>query len=132
VLDGLPPGLPSLLCAERLGTRAARVGFDWEEPGQVLGKIEEELDELRAAVARGEPEAAREELGDSLFSLAMLARHLAIDPEGALADTNLRFAQRFRWIERELERSGESIEEAGLERLERLWGEAKAAERAGS
>lgn len=124
-LDGLPAGLPSLLHAERLGTRAARVGFDWERPGQVLEKIEEELAELRSAMERGERGSIRAEIGDMLFALAMLARHLEIDPEGALAGTNQRFTRRFQWIERELARRGEPIEEAGPERLEALWDEAK-------
>jgi len=125
VLDGVPRALPALLKAQRLGTKAARVGFDWERPQDVLDKIEEELRELRQAVERAERDSTREELGDVLFSLAMLARHLEVEPEGALEQANRKFVKRFCWIESELSRRGEAIEEAGLERLERLWTEAK-------
>jgi MazG family protein len=125
VLDGIPRALPALLKAQRLGTKAARIGFDWARPQDVLDKVEEELAELRQAVERSERDPAREELGDLLFSLAMLARHLEVEPEGALEQANRKFVQRFAWIEAELERQGEAIEEAGLERLESLWRQAK-------
>ena len=121
----IPRALPALLKAQRLGTKAARVGFDWTRPQDVLDKIDEELAELREAVERGEEVAAREELGDALFSLAMLARHLEVEPEAALERANRKFVERFSWIEAELERRGEAIEEAGLERLEELWRQAK-------
>jgi len=126
LLNGIPRSLPALLKAQRLGTKAARVGFDWERTGDVLAKIEEELRELRQAVERGEPSEMRAELGDLLFSLAMLARRLEIEPEGALEQSNRKFAQRFAWIEGELRRRGVRIEEAGLELLDRLWEQAKA------
>jgi MazG family protein len=127
VLEGVPTALPALLKAQRLGTKAARVGFDWVRPGDVLGKIEEELEELRAAVERDDRPAAAEEIGDVLFSLVMMARKLEIDPEGALERTNRKFVRRFGWIERELRRRGERVDEAGTERLEQLWQEAKRA-----
>lgn len=128
VLDGIPKTLPALLKAHRLGTKAARVGFDWKRADDVVGKVDEELGELREAVSRGDTAAAREELGDLLFSLAMLARKLDLDPEGALEATNRKFARRFRWIEDRLRERGERLEEVGLERLEALW---RAAKRAG-
>ncbi len=125
ILDGIPTALPALLKAQRLGTKAARVGFDWERPEDVLEKVAEEVDELRAAVASGDRRSMRAELGDLLFATAMLARRLEVDPEGALEQTNLKFVRRFSWIERELARQGVTIEEAGLDRMERLWNAAK-------
>jgi MazG family protein len=125
LLDGIPRALPALLKAQRLGTKAARVGFDWKASAEVLEKIDEELGELREAVLEGNRTAAKAELGDLLFSIVMLARHMDIDPEGALEKTNLKFTDRFTWIERKLEESGEKIEDAGLERLEALWKEIK-------
>jgi MazG family protein len=127
VLSGLPRGLPALLKAQRLGTKAARVGFDWNEASDVLGKIDEELGELRGAVREGDREAARAEIGDLLFSVVNLARHLDIDPEGALEGTNLKFTRRFEWIESRLAAAGSSVDEVDLERLEELWNGAKKA-----
>lgn len=125
VLDGVPRVLPALSKAQRLGTKAARVGFDWERPGQVLEKISEETAELRRAVDDGDAAATREEIGDLLFSVAMLARKLGVDPEGALEAANLKFRARFVRVEAELRRRGEPIERAGIERLEHLWEAAK-------
>jgi MazG family protein len=125
VLDGIPVALPALLKAQRLGTKAARVGFDWERPTDVLGKIEEELSELRQAVEQQDRSAIREELGDMLFSLVMLARKLDVDPEGALERTNLKFVRRFNWIERELEKERKRVDEEDVDRLEQLWNAAK-------
>jgi len=126
-LDGIPRGLPALLRAQRLGAKAARVGFDWEHPEQIVDKVTEELGELKEAMRDGDREAVREELGDLFFSLAMLARRMEIDPEGALQSGNAKFVRRFSWVERRLAGEEISVEEAGLERLERLWQEAKQA-----
>ncbi|HKQ60137.1 MAG TPA: nucleoside triphosphate pyrophosphohydrolase [Candidatus Polarisedimenticolaceae bacterium] len=125
VLDGIPTALPALLKAQRLGTKAARIGFDWPGPAAVLQKVDEELSELREAVRRDDARAARDELGDLLFALAMLARHLRLDPDAALERTNRKFRRRFAWIEAELARDGRSAEQAGSEQLERLWSVAK-------
>lgn len=125
VLDGVPVALPALLKAQRLGTKAARVGFDWDRPSEVLEKIEEELGELRQAVGQQDRAAVREELGDVLFSLVMLARKLDVDPEGALERTNLKFVRRFNWIERELGKESKRVDEERVERLEQLWDAAK-------
>jgi MazG family protein len=125
VLDGVPRALPALLKAQRLGTKAARVGFDWDGPAPVLGKVREELGELSAALAGGDADGSREELGDLLFAIAMLARHLEVDAEAALERTNAKFVRRFREVESELERRGERADQVGLEELERLWHEAK-------
>jgi MazG family protein len=125
VLDGIPVALPALLKAQRLGTKASRVGFDWERPLDVLDKIHEELGELREAVGQEDRTAVREELGDLLFSLVMLARKLDVDPEGALERTNLKFVRRFSWIEKELAKERKRVDQEDTERLEQLWGEAK-------
>lgn len=128
VLDGLPPGLPALVRAQRLGEKAARVGFDWAEPGQVLAKIREELQELQTAVDADDRRATREEVGDLLFATAMLARKLNHDPEAALASANRKFMKRFQAIESRVAASDASIGSLGLQRLEELWDEVKAAE----
>jgi len=127
ILDGIPSGLPAMLKAQRLGERAAAVGFDWTGATEVFAQIEDELRELRAAVDQDDTPHAREELGDVLFTVVMLARRLQLDAEGALEQTNLKFGRRFRWIERELARRGTAIEDADLELLERLWARAKTA-----
>jgi MazG family protein len=126
LLDGAPTALPAMLKAQWLGSKAAQVGFDWKRPEQVLDKVGEELDELRRAVgARAGTDAVREEIGDILFSIVMLARHLGIDAEAALHGTNVKFRQRFGAVEAELQRRGVEPADAGLELLEQLWQRAK-------
>ncbi len=125
LLDSVPRALPALLAAQRLGDKAAQVGFDWPDASAVLAKIQEEASELREALAGPEPDAVRHEFGDLLFSLAMLARHLRLDAEAALAGANRRFRSRFGWVEQELARRGERPEGASFARLEQLWQEAK-------
>jgi MazG family protein len=129
VLAGVPRALPALLKAQRLSTKAARVGFDWPSEGDVVDKLAEELDELRRAVEAGDRNAMREELGDLLFTAANLGRRLGVDPEEALEGANRKFAERFVEVEAELRRLGVPVEEAGLERMDRLWNEVKSRER---
>lgn len=130
VLDGVALALPALLRAEKLQKRAAGVGFDWGAPGPVIDKIEEEIDELRAEVAAGAPaDRLTDEIGDVLFAVANLARHLGIDPEAALRATNDKFYRRFRYIERSLKAQGRAFEGTGLDEMEALWSEAKQGER---
>jgi len=129
VLAGVPRALPALLKAQRLSTKAARVGFDWPNDAGVMDKLTEEFEELRSAVDARDLGAARQELGDLLFTAANLGRRLGVDPEEALEAANRKFASRFSKVEAELERLGIPVEEAGLERMDRLWNEAKAAER---
>lgn len=129
VLDGVALALPSLIRAEKLQKRAARVGFDWGAAGPVIDKIEEEIGELRAEVAVGAPsDRLQDEIGDVLFAVANLARHLKIDPEAALRATNQKFERRFRYIERRLDEAGRSPEAASLAEMEALWQEAKGTE----
>lgn len=123
VLDGVTLGLPGLTRAVKLQNRAARVGFDWPEASQVLDKIEEEIGELRSALQDGGPPAEIEdELGDILFALANLARHLKVDPEAALRGTNGKFEERFRAVEAAFP---EGLENTSLEEMEAAWQKAK-------
>jgi len=124
-LDGIPKGLPALLAAQRLGTKAARIGFDWAGASQVLEKVEEEISELREAIATGDSERSGEELGDILFTIASLGRHLGVEPETSLTGANRRFSRRFRTVERLIAESGERAEDLSPERLDELWEEAK-------
>jgi MazG family protein len=124
-LDGVTLGLPALTRAAKLGSRAAKVGFDWPDVGGVLDKVQEEVGEMRAELAAQRQEAAREELGDLLFALSQAARHLGIDPEAALRDANAKFERRFRHLESLLAADGLAPEAVDMTRLEELWGQAK-------
>jgi len=125
LLDSVPRALPALVEAQQLTTRAAHVGFDWENAGQVLEKLHEELAEFEAA-RRGDSQAEMEgELGDLLFVLVNLARFVKVDPEQALRKTNAKFRERFAYIERKLGEQGKSPKEATLAEMDALWEEAK-------
>lgn len=129
LLDPVPLALPALTRAAKLGRRAARAGFDWPDPSGPRQKLDEELAELDAAVAAAAPPAEVEsELGDVLFALVNYARHLGVDPEAALRRSNARFVRRFGHVERQLAEAGLEPGEAGLERLDGWWEEAKALE----
>lgn len=125
VLDGVALGLPALMRAVKLQKRAARVGFDWPDVGQVIDKIAEEARELVAARETLTQSEVADEMGDLLFALANLARHLHVDPEAALRGTNDKFTRRFRYIEAALATEGRSPVEATLTELEALWQAAK-------
>ncbi|HLW27156.1 MAG TPA: nucleoside triphosphate pyrophosphohydrolase [Kiloniellales bacterium] len=125
-LDGVPLALPALLRAYKLQRRAARVGFDWPEVKPVLEKVHEEMDELKAEMLAGsEQDRLEEELGDMLFSMVNLARHLNIEPEAALRRANRKFEDRFRTVEAEISAEGKSLDACSLERLETAWQHAK-------
>jgi ATP diphosphatase len=125
----VPASLPALVGAYRITQKAAGVGFDWPDARAVLAKLDEELHELRRALAGGEPPAAAaEEVGDVLFTVANLARKLGVDPEAALAQSNLKFRRRFAQVEEDLERRGRKLGEASLEELDELWERAKSRE----
>ena len=135
LLDDVPVALPALTRAVKLQSRAARVGFDWPSLRPVLAKIEEEIAELKTAIGDEKREAGApaskkvtEEFGDLLFVMANVARHLGIDPEGALRDANAKFVRRFRSIEQALRAEGRSPQDATLEEMDQLWDEAKAVE----
>ena len=129
LLDGMPPTLPALLKACRLAGKAARVGFDWESADGALGKVEEELGELRNELPEGRSQQARRhEIGDLLFAVGNLSRHLGIDAEAALQETNNRFTRRFTYMERKLREAGRQVGDADAGELETLWEEAKRVE----
>lgn len=125
VLDGLPRQLPALLHAFRIQEKVAEVNFDWNDVRDVLAKVREEIDELEEAIDGKVRERMEQELGDLLFSVVNLSRHIGIAPEDALRKSNQRFSERFRYIEKALELKGERIEQASFERLDELWEEAK-------
>jgi len=124
-LDGVPKKLPSLLRAVRIGQKASQVGFDWQNPMEILEKVEEEKEELRKAIEAESQEKIRKELGDALFALANLGRFLEINPEDSLNDTIERFIRRFRYIENKINQKGKDIRNASLHEMEPLWEEAK-------
>lgn len=125
LLGGVPASLPALLGAYRLTQKAAGVGFDWPDAAAVLDKAEEEIGEVRAALAAGQASQVREEIGDLLFTLANFARKLDVDPEAALAGTNRKFRSRFAAVEQGLAAKGKSAAEATLEEMDELWEAAK-------
>jgi len=128
-LAGVPLALPALLRAEKLGKRAARVGFDWPDAAAVLDKVREETGEIADAVTAKESKARiGQEIGDLLFAAAQLARHYKLNPETALRDANARFERRFGHVERALAANGRTPAEADMKELEALWGAAKKAE----
>jgi ATP diphosphatase len=131
VLDGVPSQAPALQRAERLTEKASRIGFDWPDLSGPRGKVAEELEELDEAIAAKDRAAIEHELGDVLFALANVARHLGVAPEDALRAANQRFTRRFQVVERKLEAQGVPFGEATLAQMDALWDEAKAEERAG-
>ena len=124
-LDGVAQALPALKRAQKLGKRAATVGFDWPDPVGPRDKIDEELGELDAARTAGDAGNMAEELGDLLFAVVNLARHLGIDPEQALMGANRKFEQRFRTIEQEITASGQDLKDLDIDTLESHWQAAK-------
>jgi len=137
LLDGVSAKAPALMEAHQLTTKAARVGFDWQNVEQIFAKLHEEVDELKAAIEESRAgdddletreaghERVREELGDLLFVVTNIARHLTVEPEAALKLTNRKFRRRFRHIERGPEARGRTLDAATLDEMETLWLEAK-------
>jgi MazG family protein len=125
VLDDVATTLPPMTRAAKLQKRAARVGFDWERPEDVSGKISEELDEVTQAVRNNSKAEILSEIGDLLFSVVNLARKLDIDPDAALRQANLKFTTRFTYIEKQAEASGQDLNRVTPEQMEIWWGEAK-------
>src|SRR5438132_6062185 len=133
LLSGIAPTLPALLRAYHVGVRAASVGFDWTTPGDIVDKIQEEVDELREVVAKDgaiDQGRAEEEMGDLLFSIANLSRKLGIEPETALRKANNKFTKRFGTLEKNVAQSGRTMTAMTLDQLEVEWQRAKASDHA--
>jgi tetrapyrrole methylase family protein/MazG family protein len=128
VLSGVPQSLPALLKASRLTEKAARVGFDWRRAEDVFAKIDEEIGELRDAVAERDPQKIHDEIGDLLFTIANIARKLEASAEEALQSSNRKFRRRFEAMERAVRADGRNLDQLTLEQMDALWDEAKAAE----
>jgi ATP diphosphatase len=129
LLDDVPASQPALSRAVKLQKRTAQVGFDWPDALPVVDKVREELDEVLEAMADNDPQAIQDELGDLLFAVTNLARHLKVDPETALRAANRKFERRFRFIEQLLREAQRPIENCSLDELDALWGEAKKQEK---
>jgi MazG family protein len=130
-LSGVPKTLPALLRAYEVSERAARVGFDWAGPGDVVEKIEEEVAEVRAEVERGatkDPARAEEEMGDLLFAIANLSRKLGVEPENALRRATEKFTARFDAVEAAFASQGRALKDATLDEMEAEWGRVKGVE----
>jgi len=128
-LAGVPTALPALTRAVKLTNRAARVGFDWPDAGQVLAKLDEEIEELRAELSDADPVRLTDEVGDLLFVMANLARKLNLDPEACLRHANEKFSRRFNAMEHAFEGQAKSLSELSLEEMEAGWQSVKDVER---
>lgn len=129
LMDGIPSGLPALLAAHRVQSRAVEVGFDWENTTQVIEKVQEELNEFLLSCQQKDVSRSKEELGDILFSLVNLARFLEINPEEALRKTIKKFVQRFKYIEKMSREKQKSLKEMSLREMDKHWEEAKGTRR---
>jgi MazG family protein len=131
LLGDVPRALPALVRAHKLSSRAAREGFDWKSADDVLEKLDEELRELEKARSSSKEASLTEEVGDLLFVVVNLARHLGVDPELALQSTNRKFIERFHFIEARLAEQDRSPADSSMEELEDLWQEAKEEKKGG-
>jgi len=128
-LDGVPLALPALTRAQRLQEKASYAGFDWDNIDKVWGKLDEEIDELREADQIKNRSNLEEEIGDVLFSVVNLARHLKLDSEDLLRKANAKFIDRFKAIEKELAKRGKTVDEAKLDEMDELWNKIKIQEK---
>ncbi|MEO1724476.1 MAG: nucleoside triphosphate pyrophosphohydrolase [Pseudomonadota bacterium] len=131
VLDDVPGGMPALARALKLTKRAAKPGFDWQDPDDVMAKVVEEAGELREEVGKGDPDRMKDEFGDLLFVMVNLGRHLGVDAEAALRGTNAKFERRFRAVEAALRLEGRTIWDSSLAEMDALWNRVKRDEKAG-
>lgn len=132
LLDGVSSKAPALMEAHQLSTKAARVGFDWKAVEDIFDKLQEEIGELRTAIqnhtvtnSEADHALVREEIGDLLFAVTNIARHLQVEPESALKLTSRKFRQRFGYIEKKLQERGQAFDQVSLDDMEALWQEAK-------
>lgn len=129
VLSGVPNSLPSLIKAYRIQDKARNVGFDWKEKEDVWEKVEEELEELKVELAKGDKENSTQELGDFLFSVINAARLYKLNPDNALEKTNQKFIRRFNYVEDHSLKQGKNLKDMSLEEMDKLWDEAKLQEK---
>ena len=129
VLSGVPNSLPSLIKAYRIQDKARNVGFDWKEKEDVWEKVQEELEELKVELAKGDKENSTQELGDFLFSVINAARLYKLNPDNALEKTNQKFIRRFNYVEDHSLKQGKNLKDMSLEEMDKLWDEAKKQER---
>ena len=127
ILDDVPVHFPALLEGLKLTKKAAKTGFDWKSASQIFEKLDEEIGELKNAVDTRDKGEIGEEIGDLLFVLVNLARHLDVEPETALKKTNRKFRQRFKFIEEQLQLQGKRLEDSSLEEMDALWNKSKTA-----
>ena len=125
ILEGVPKSLPALVKASRIQDKAASAGFDWEKPEQVFEKVQEEIKELQEEVKQMDQPRIEKEFGDVLFSLINYARFIKVDPESALERTNLKFIQRFQYLEVEAKKEGKSLHEMSLSEMDVFWERSK-------
>ncbi|WP_299123929.1 nucleoside triphosphate pyrophosphohydrolase [uncultured Winogradskyella sp.] len=125
VLQGVPKSLPAMVKANRIQDKVAGVGFDWEHPEQVFEKVEEELAELKAEIAKGDKDKIESEFGDVLFSMINYARFLKVNPENALERTNKKFIKRFQYLESKAKNLNKSLQDMTLKEMDVFWEEAK-------
>ena len=129
VLSGVPNSLPSLIKAYRIQDKARNVGFDWKEKEDVWEKVQEELEELKVELAKGDKENSTQELGDFIFSVINAARLYKLNPDNALEKTNQKFIRRFNYVEDHSLKKGKNLKDMSLEEMDKLWDEAKLQEK---
>jgi len=125
VLGGVPESLPAMIKANRIQEKVRAVGFDWEQPGQIWKKIEEEINELAEVIQKGEKDRIEDEFGDLFFSVINASRLYGVDPETALEKTNLKFIKRFKYLEETIRQQHKSLRNMKLEEMDMIWEEAK-------
>jgi MazG family protein len=125
ILDDVPKAFPALIEANKVTKKAAKVGFDWENTGQIFDKLDEEVSELKSAIDGKDKDEMQEEIGDLLFVVVNLARKLGVEPENALKKTNRKFRKRFKFIEDELKSKDKTLEASDLQEMDALWNKAK-------
>jgi MazG family protein len=121
ILDGIPKILPSLIASFRIQEKASHVGFDWKNAKEIFYKLKEEISELEKAIEENNKENIEGEIGDLLFTIVNISRHLGIDPELALRKTNLKFVNRFKFLERKIKEEGKKWEDVTIEEMDKWW-----------
>ena len=124
-LDNIPKGIPAFTKSMRIQEKVKTVGFDWDDKGQVLKKVEEEIDEMKKEIKKNNLKKIKGEIGDVIFSIINYARFIGVDPEEALDKTNNKFITRFSWMEKTIRLDGKSIKKMSLEEMDKYWERSK-------